>query len=174
VEDSERTGEPAHVGVPLIGRFKAEKGEQRHIISMMAETQSGLKPLLWINCLIEEYEIQGRTKGWAFVDNEGKQAPMNYFSEAILDRLVRIQEAYPGLINPGINVYEEVGLARSLWRGSNSQAQNRGVPVNVIDWINRWRAVERAKGKVSVSSMRVLHAETKLILGTYLAYLSSL
>jgi len=75
------------------------------------------EPLFWINRLIEECEMQGRTKGWAFVDNKGEQAPMNHFSEAILDWLVRIQEAYPGLINPGINVYEEVGLARSFRRG---------------------------------------------------------
>ena len=129
LEDLQRTGEPAHVGVPLIGRFKAEKRKQCHIIPTAAETQSGLKPLLWMNRLIEECEMQGRTKGWAFVDNKGEQAPMNHFSEAILDRLVRIQEAYPGLINPGISVYEEVGLARSFRRGSNSQAQNQGFPL---------------------------------------------
>lgn len=41
--------EVAHVGVPLVGRFKAEKGEQCHIIPMAAETRSGLKPLVWIN-----------------------------------------------------------------------------------------------------------------------------
>jgi hypothetical protein len=174
LEDATRVGVTAHVGVPLVGRFKSEKGEQCHIIPMAAETRSGLKPLLWINRLIEECEIQGRVKGWAFANEEGEQVAMGYFFDTILDRLVRIQEAHPELLNPDINLYEEVGLARSFRRGSNSQAQNRQVPPDVINWINRWRAEERAKGKVTASSMRVLYAETKLMLDTYLQYSSSL
>jgi hypothetical protein len=173
-EDSVRTGLAPHVGVPLVGRFKAEKGEQCHIIPMAAETHSGLKPLLWINRLIEEREAQGRVKGWAFVDENGEQVAMNYFAETIYDYLVRIQECCPQLINPGINVLEEVGLARSFRRGSNSQAQNRGVPPEIVDRINRWRTEERAKGKASASSMRVLYADTKLLLDMYLRYSSSL
>jgi hypothetical protein len=121
-----------------------------------AQTRSGLKPLLWINCLIEEREIQGRIKGWAFVGEKGEQASMNYFAKVIFDRLVHIQELHPQLINPSINVYEEFGLAQSFRRGLNSQAQNRQVPSDVINWINRWHAEERAKGKVTASSMRVL------------------
>lgn len=62
---------------------------------------------------------------------------MNYFAEVVLDRLVHVQEMYPELINPGINVYEEFGLARSFRRGSNLQAQNCQVPPDVINWINR-------------------------------------
>jgi hypothetical protein len=141
---------------------------------MAAETHSGLKPLLWINRLIEEREAQGRVKGWAFVDENGEQVAMNYFAETIYDYLVRIQECCPQLINPGINVLEEVGLAWSFRRGSNSQAQNRGVPPEIVDRINRWRMEERAKGKASASSMRVLYADTKLLLDMYLRYSSSL
>jgi hypothetical protein len=59
-----------------------------------------LYPCLWINCLIEECGIQGRVKDWAFVDNEGEQAPMNHFFDAILDRLVWIQEAHSELLSP--------------------------------------------------------------------------
>lgn len=167
-------GAIAHVGVPLVGRFKAEKGEQCHIIPMAAETRSGLKPLEWVNRLVQEREEQGLVKGWAFLGHKGEQAPMNYFAETILDRLVRIQEVHPDLINPGINVFEEFGLAWSFRRGSNSQAQNRQVPADVINWVNRWRTEERAKGKTSASSMRVLYAETKLMLNAYLQYSSAL
>jgi hypothetical protein len=42
------------------------------------------------------------------------------------------------------------------------------------NWINRWRTEERAKGKTTASSMRVLYAETKLMLSAYLQYSSAL
>ena len=39
----------------------------------------------------------------------------------ILDRIARIQQRYPELIRPGLEVHEEYGLSRSFRRGSNSE-----------------------------------------------------
>jgi hypothetical protein len=166
--------EAPHIGVPLAGRFKMQKGEQRHVIPMAAEMESGLMPMIWVNHLIEERELQGRTRGWAFIDQNGNQAPMGYFTDAIMDQLQQIQDLHPELIAAGINIMEEFGLARSFRRGSNTQAQIRKVAPDIINWINRWRTEEAAKGKATSSSMRVLYAETKLMLETYLAYSRSL
>jgi hypothetical protein len=119
LEDSKRMCVPAHVGVPLVGRFKAEKGEQCHIIPMAAVTHSGLQPLLWINRLIEEREYQGLYTGWAFVDDEGEQAAMSYFNEPILDRLVKIQELYPELIG----AQESMFMRKSVYHARSGVVQ---------------------------------------------------
>jgi len=37
-----------HIVIPLTGRFKNETGEMYHIISVVLETASGLKPGMWM------------------------------------------------------------------------------------------------------------------------------
>jgi len=160
----------AHIGLPLVGRFKSEQGEQCHVLPIVERTASGLEPMVWVDRLVEEMELRGKVSGWAFIDGRGNQARMGQFGELIYDQLIRIQETRPDLISPHLDVMEEYGLARSFRRGSNTQAQNKKVPGPVIDWMNRWRSEENAKGKESRGTMRVLYAEVKLMLGTFLQY----
>ena len=62
----------------------------------------------------------------------------------ILDRIARIQQEYPDLIRPGLEIHEKYRLSRSFRLGSNSEAQNLGVDDWDIDRNNRWKKVERA------------------------------
>ena len=62
----------------------------------------------------------------------------------ILDRIAIIQKRYPELIQSRVKVDEEYGLSRSFRRGSNLEAQNRGVADGHVDRNNRWWKVERA------------------------------
>ena len=67
----------------------------------------------------------------------------------ILDRIGRIQQRYPELFRPGLEVHEEYGLSRSFRRGSNSEAQNRGVPDRIVISIKtidggKWKGLNHA------------------------------
>ena len=51
------------------------------------------------------------------------------------------------LIDKAVDIREEYGIYRSLRRGATTEAHNQGVAEPVIEMNNRWRKVERAKGK---------------------------
>jgi hypothetical protein len=53
----------SHVVISLIGRFKTEKGEHRHMLPLASITASGLKPRLWVGRMIEWYAKKDITSG---------------------------------------------------------------------------------------------------------------
>lgn len=66
-----------HVGLPLVGRFKARSQEQLDIMIPVAyRTASGLEPGLWAERLVEVLEKFGITIGWAFQTFNGDQMRM--------------------------------------------------------------------------------------------------
>ena len=60
--------------------------------------------------------------------------------------LVMVQEAFPGIIVPTLDVTEAYSMKRSLRRGSTAQARNQGVPKDIIVLNNRWRNDDRSRG----------------------------
>jgi len=163
---------PPHLGLPLAGRFKLRGNmEQNLLLFIVAETQSGLKPLLWVDRLIGEMESRGRTTGWLFADEEGNQLRMTTFEEDIMGTLEDIQ-ATPGLdlIPDGIDIRDAYGLARSFRRGATTRAENKGVPEPLIDYFNRWKESKDGDGPYFRGGMRVHYAEQREMAEKFLKF----
>ena len=75
--------------------------------------------------------------------------------------LMRVQKLYCTLIPESVNIREETSMRRSLRRGVTAEAQNVGVPKEVIEANNRWRRWERARGLTPGMSMMKRYSEAK-------------
>ena len=137
-----------HVIVSLIGRFKTETGELRHMLPLAAITKSGLQPRVWVGRMIDWYGKKGITNGPVFRNLEtGMAVKASEYEFDILLELVAIQKTCGDIINETVDVYESYGVSRSFRRGSNTHAINQGLKEANIDHNNRWSMVERAKGR---------------------------
>jgi hypothetical protein len=166
----------AHIGLPMSGRFKLRGNmEQNLLLFVAAETQSGLKPLLWANRLVETLESVGVVKGWAFQRSDGSPQHMSDFEEAIFDRLLQVQTDRPDLIDPGIDVLEAFGLARSFRRGATTHAQNQRVSESDINWISRWgKQGDNEKSPYFQGNMRVRYSDKGQMAKTFLRFSQAL
>ena len=88
----------------------------------------------------------------------------------ILDRIAKVQRAFPVLISAAVNVHEEYGLSCSFRRGSTSEAINRGVTDSVVDRNNRLRKEERDSARKAKLKMRDHYSEVLVSLESYLKY----
>ena len=89
------------------------------------------------------------------------------FAPAFYDKLYQVQARKPSLFVEGVNILEDFGLARSFRRGATTRATNAKVDERDIDWINRWNT---GGEEVSTGPMRVLYAERRLLLETFLRF----
>jgi uncharacterized damage-inducible protein DinB len=161
--DLTTAGGKDYVIVPLLGRFKNELGEQYHLTPLIAETSSGLKIRLWIKRFLEACSRAGRTRGPAFMAPRGEPS-YQWFEREILERLHRIQQAYPDLIAEDVQVLEDYGLSRSFRRGATSEARARGIDRDDVDLTNHWRSFEGAKGKRPRMAMRDYYSDIRLLI----------
>lgn len=153
-----------HVAVPLLGRLKGETGENYHILPMARVTSTGIEAGKWADRLALMMIRKGRTKGFVFADERGKQAKIGSYDPEFHRRLERVQARRGDLFEAGINVADAFGLFRSLRRGSNLEAINAGVPQSIINLNNRWRQVEKSRGRNPSMTMSAHYTELKLVL----------
>ena len=92
----------------------------------------------------------------------------------ILERIIEVQRLHPELIRSEVDVCESYGISRSFRRGSNSEAQNRGVSDSDIDKNNRWRKVDRAGSEKARLLMRDHYTDVMVSLKSFLRYLQAL
>jgi hypothetical protein len=173
-DESGRHRQP-HVVVSLIGRFKNEIGEQRHMLPLAAETASGLKPRKWIGRMLEWYRKKGISRGPVFRDFEtGHAVRASCYEFDIMTELEGIQSRGGDIISQTVEVYERYGVSRSFRRGSNTHAINQGVSESDIDHNNRWSTGEQAKGRAPKLGMQQHYADVLQMLPTLLRYSSAL
>jgi hypothetical protein len=135
-----------HVVAPLLGRFKNELGERYHLFLLASETASGLKPREWLERLVAVRFEEGRVQGPAFCDENGRMEYSRTYEELFLEVLLEIQEERPDLIPESVDISDH-GLSRSWRRSSTSAAVALGLEDSDIDFMNRWRTVESARGR---------------------------
>ena len=165
-------GDLPHVGIPLWGRFKARSNAiQKLLVFIAADTPSGLKPGIWVNRLVEVLAALGISSGWLFQDVTGQQRPMSYFAEGFYEKLFAARERDPSLFEPGVDIYDDYHLERSLRRGATTRATNAKVPKDDINWINRWNT---GGAEIVSGPMRVIYADQKQLLETFLRFSSAL
>ena len=111
-----------HVVLPLKGRFKGVTRESFHFVVVTARISSGLMIEKWLERGITFRERRGVVRGYFFANSKGEMMKSKELKVDILDRIAIIQQGYPDLIRPGVEVHEEYGLSRSFERSSNSEA----------------------------------------------------
>ena len=165
-----KSNNPPFVPITLIGKFKGETGVRHHILPLSWTTDSGIQCGKWTERFLEGQEFLGRSRGWAFVDEDGKRCQAKDFEPELHHYLEMIQKYDSSLINQLVNVREDYGVSRSYRRGSNTEAQNRGISAADCERNNRWRKVEAAKGKAISQGMRDRYTDIKQAVVSLLRY----
>ena len=158
------------MAAPLLGRFKGEDGEKYHLLFMPPVTASGLKCRDRMERLVEQRAIEGNFRGAAFAGTDGQPLHSGTLETYILEILVGIQKRHPEIIDPSVDVFEEMGISRSFRRGATTHARNMGVSEPDIDTINRWRKFEAAQGRRPAMPMRDHYSEKVQMLETFLRF----
>ena len=141
---------------------------------LAAESNSGLEIGPWIERGIASRERRMVFQGYFFATSKGRMMRSKDLEVDILDRIARIQQKYPELIRPGLEVHEKYEISRSFRRWSNSEVQNRGVDDGDIDRNNRWRKVERAGIRKVKLIMRDQYTDVLVSLESFLRYSQAL
>jgi hypothetical protein len=163
---------PPHVALPLSGRFKARSQDQCHILIPVAyETNSGLKPGLWVQRLVGLLEESGVTTGWLFRTPAGEQRRMTHYEEKFYELLLRVQQTEPSLFPAETEILEDYHLGRSHRRGATTRATEAGVAKEDIEWINRWNIGVEQTGSVPMS---VLYSDRTQMMSTFLRFSQAL
>ena len=160
-----------HVVAMLMGRFKTETGERCHLKPIAYETSSGVAVGMWTERFMEAWiQCGGRKKGFAFVDQQGRPKRHSTYDPEFVERLKEVQDARPDLFPKGVNISDAYSIRRSLRRGSTSEAQNRMIPVEIVETNNRWRRVERAGHRAPSLPIRKHYMQIQLMLPTLIRY----
>ncbi len=163
---------PAHIIIPVKGRFKGEKGERCHLLPLADISRSGVNIRKCVELLVASRR-EGRVNAlWAFAGREGRKLEFGKMNEMILDQLEEIQtrDTEDVLKLKEVNIREEYSINRSFRRGSATHAQNCKVPSNVIEVQNRWRKFERAKGSRPKVKMIETYADVEQLIPTLVQY----
>ena len=112
---------------------------------------------------------EGRFRGPALCGTDGKVQNPSLLEAFLLDILVEIQNKHPEIIDPSVDVYEEMG-SRSFRRGSTTHAQNMKVSEPDIDSMNQWQKFEAAQGRRPVMAMRDHYSHKVQMIGTFLLF----
>jgi hypothetical protein len=163
---------PAHLAIPLRGRFKARSQEVSNLfLYTAARTASGLEPGLWVSRLVDCLASLGIRSGWLFQNPDGSPRKLNSFGEEFFSHLLAIRDEDFLLFEPDLDILEAYGLARSCRRGATTRATNAGVSEPDINWINRWNTGDQ---EIINGPMAVIYAKQKQMLQTFLRFSTAL
>ena len=164
-----------HVPVALAGRFKQTNGTFRIYIHPLAdETSSGIKVRVWferaIRCLNDNKIISGPM--FRVTKRKGQLARASVGDLDVLfhDLWKRIQHRRPHLIPEATKIEEVYSVRRSLRRGATTEAQNRGIPTEVLEANNRWRKHLRGRGVLPTMSMVERYSDAKASVETLVRF----
>eukprot|EP00804_Cyclotella_cryptica_P009196 CCRYP_003235-RA/>CCRYP_003235-RA protein AED:0.41 eAED:0.41 QI:0/0/0/1/0/0/2/0/290 len=110
------------VCICLLGKFKGETGERYHSIILANESTSGLRSRKWIERLM------------ALCDEE------------VRHYIQIIQEEDENLFDTKSDI-TRYGISRTFRKTSETRARRAGIPKDQVEMVNRWRKVERARGR---------------------------
>ena len=86
---------------------------------------------------------------WLFANNNNDKLTFNFINEIIVDKLENLakDDKHNLLGLKDHNIREYCSINRSFRRGSSTAAQLANVATEVVELINCWKKIERAKGK---------------------------
>lgn len=166
-----------YVCAPLMGRFKNEKGEQKHVCVMVNISKSKINFRLWMErlCLVLRQESKfNKEAGPAFCEIDGDMITSHQMNTWFIEVMERLKEERPELFPEGADLVKLYGISRSLRRGSNSRATEEGVPKDILDLVNRWSSFEAKRGQRPTMSMAHHYLQMRMILKRILKYSEAL
>lgn len=101
----------------------------------------------WLETLIKVKEQENHMRGPAFCAADGQVEYFGTYEACFYDVLGKVQFRQPDLIPVTINIPEDYGMSHFFRWGSGSEALSQGVSQMDIDTMNRWKNVEKAKGR---------------------------
>jgi hypothetical protein len=122
--------------------------------------------------MIEWYDEIGVTRGPVFRNAAGMRARQTQFGFSIWNRLtqasVENSDIFP---EKRVEIVVDYSTRRSFCRGATSRAEILGLSETITNLNNRWRSVEKAKGKrMTHSSMRSYYSGIRLMLVSLLKF----
>ena len=162
-----------HVVIPLRGRFKGEKGERCHLIPMANVTSTKIPIRAVVEMFVESRKQQTNSGcNWAFINEDGNKMAFREMNDIVLEVLeeVRDKDKDDKLQLREVNIREDFSINRSFRRGSTAHALNQGVPQPVVEAHNRWRKIERSKGRKPKLGMIEEYSEIAQLVPTRVQY----
>jgi hypothetical protein len=150
-----------HVPLMLAGRFKCEIGVKLFCQPLAPNTKSKVPILKWFHRMLEVASKGGILNGPLFLGAKGKRATTGDLDIRVHGALRRVQKKYPNLILDEVVIADEYSAFRSFRRGATAEAQNAGIPKEVIEANNRWRKHARGGGITPGMSMMVRYTDAK-------------
>jgi hypothetical protein len=149
------------VCICLLGKFKGETGERYHSIVLANESSTGLKTRFWIEQLMAVCEAEGRSNGSAFNDSDGSPPSPTEYNAMVRHYLKVLQDEPDSLLGDKKDDIIRYGISRSYRKTSETRARRAGVAKDDVETVNRWRKVERAKGKMPQFDMAEHYSDAK-------------
>lgn len=162
-----------HIIIPIRGRFKGEKGERCHLVPMANVTGTGIPIRAIVELFVTAREERENSQcNWAFVNREGRKMDFREMNAIICDVLETIKEedVEDNFELKDVTIREDYSINRSFRRGSTGHALNQKIPKAVVEAHNRWRKIERSKGKRPKLEMIEEYAEIAQLVPTRVQY----
>ena len=174
LESMNHTEEP-RVPLMLSGRFKREIGEKVFCQPLAITSNSGVNIAEWIWRTLEMLGQQRVTTGPMFrVAERGKgtckRATTADLNPSFITLSERVQKRWANVFAGDLDIAKEFSIGRSLRRGVTAEAQNVGIPREVIEANNRWRRQARAKGLTPGMSMMERYSDAKASVPTLVRF----
>ena len=167
-------GGESYVVIALLGKIKGESGDRAHLLPCVPKTSSGIKVREKLKRLLDFKKNIGHVTGPAISDIKGKIFSSRSLNDAFLEVLEDLfetnRELFPSSIEDKETLRKRIQAYRTFRRTSDSIAIDEGVDQIDIDVVNRWQAVEKAKGSRPNRPMRQHYAELELLLRPFLRY----
>jgi hypothetical protein len=110
--------------------------------------------------LLDLCKDKGRTSGPAFNNPDGSSPSPTEYNSVVYQYFKSIQEEDDGLIDSNIDVIQ-FGISRTYRKLSESMARSAGLPKDQVETMNRWRKIERSKGKMPEFDMADHYADAQ-------------
>jgi hypothetical protein len=140
-----------YVIVALRGKIKGEHNQREHLLPCSPINSSGIDIKASINRLITLKEAQSRVSGPAISDEAGVIFLARAMDDALHEVLEELFVNKRSLFPPTIDSIDELRKRyQGFWsfrRSSDTRAIDQQVASTDIDIVNRWAAVEKAKGR---------------------------
>ena len=142
-----------YVILTLLGKFKGENGIRQHMICVSSTTISGIQTRWWIEKLLEVREGEGRREGPAFGHRDNSVMSLRELDGMLHHFLEKIQKEDNTLIAPHDNMIENYGFFRTFRKTAEGRARAANLESDVQNAMNRWRKIERVRGRMPRFSM---------------------
>ena len=137
-----------HVYLAMVGNFKGETGVREHLVAVASESKSGVDVRWWLEKLIHVREEEGCISGPAFGNAQGEGAKQRDYNEVLWHFLSLLRDdPNCNLIMNDDDIRKNYSFFRTFRKTAEGRARAAGLDSDIQNAMNRWKKVERNKGR---------------------------